>query len=53
MQKPVLLEAKFVSLANTAFHRISDEARKTYGLPLQEHVLPLWNQWLHSMAERF
>ena len=53
LQKPALLEAKFVMLANTAFHRISDEVRKTRRLPLQEYVLPLWSQWLHNAAERF
>lgn len=51
--KPALLEASFVTLANTAFHRICDDVRKTHGLPLQEHVVPAWNQWLVRTAERF
>lgn len=52
MHKPELLEAKFVTLANTAFHRISDEVRQGGRLPLQEYVLPLWQQWLHRAAEQ-
>jgi hypothetical protein len=52
LHKPELLEAKFVTLANTAFHLISDEIRESGRLPLQEHVLPLWQQWLYRQAEK-
>lgn len=46
LKRPEILEAAFVTAANIAFHRISDEMREKYGLPLQQHVLPLWKQWL-------
>ncbi len=48
--KPELLEAKFVSLANTVFNRISGEVREEHGLPLSEYVFPLWKQWLLEEA---
>lgn len=50
LQRAELLEAKFVTQANVAFHRISDEMRAVHGLPLQEHVLPVWKQWLSRVV---
>ncbi len=43
---PDILEAKFNTLSNHAFHRISDEVIQEHGLPLSEHVFPLWKKWL-------
>ncbi|MBI2046768.1 type II/IV secretion system ATPase subunit [Candidatus Pacearchaeota archaeon] len=45
---PELLEARFNSLSNNAFHRISDEVGKEIGLPLGERVFPLWQKWLRD-----
>ncbi len=50
LNKPALLEAPFVTRANTAFHRISDEVRRVHGLPLQAQVFPAWSEWLQSAA---
>ena len=43
---PELIEAKFNSLANDAFHRISDEITREVGLPVSERVFPEWKNWL-------
>ncbi len=37
-----ILESKFNTLSNHAFHRISDEIRQEIGLPLGERVFPEW-----------
>ncbi|MDP3992595.1 MAG: type II/IV secretion system ATPase subunit, partial [Nanoarchaeota archaeon] len=42
-----ILEAKFNTDANHAFHRISDEVRKEVGLPVGERVFPAWQKWLN------
>jgi archaeal flagellar protein FlaI len=46
LKKPEIMEAKFNSLSNDAFHRISDEIRKEVGLPVSERVFPEWRNWL-------
>ncbi len=51
LNKPELLEAKFNSLANTIFHKISDEVREEKGLLLSEDVFPRWKKWLYENAE--
>ena len=43
-----LLEDKFNSLANNAFHQISQEVRKEVGLPVSERVFPEWQKWLNA-----
>ena len=43
-----ILEARFNTAANHAFHRISDEVRKEIGLPLGERVFPEWQKWLNK-----
>ena len=43
---PDILESDFNKLSNHAFHRISDEVIQEHGLPLSEHVFPLWKKWL-------
>jgi len=48
--KPVLMEAKFNSICNSAFHRISDEIRQEIGIPLGERVFPEWKKWLNDNA---
>lgn len=45
-----ILEAKFVTKSNNAFHIISDQVSKEHGLPLSEHVFPVWKQWLAKEA---
>ena len=44
-----LMEAKWNSLANEAFHRISDEVTKETGLPKSESVFPRWKRWWLEM----
>lgn len=51
--KPVLMEAKFNSMCNSAFHRISDEMRQEIGIPLGGRVFPEWKKWLHDNAVKF
>ena len=52
LNRPELLEAEFNTLSNQAFHRISDEVRQKHGLPMSEHVFPLWKQWVHQRINR-
>ena len=53
MNKPEIMEAKFNSLSNSAFHRISDEVRKEVGIPIGDRVFPEWRKWLISNAKKF
>jgi len=50
---PLLLEARFNSLCNSAFHRLSEEVRKEQGVPSSEKVFPLFKDWLYEAAEKF
>ncbi|RLG10194.1 hypothetical protein DRN73_08485 [Candidatus Pacearchaeota archaeon] len=43
-----LLEAKFNTLSNHAFHMISNEITQEIGLPLSERVFPEWQKWLNE-----
>ncbi|MEK6919186.1 MAG: type II/IV secretion system ATPase subunit [Nanoarchaeota archaeon] len=43
---PELLEAKFNSLSNSAFYKISEKVTKQEGLPKSEIVFPQWEEWL-------
>jgi len=43
-----ILEAKFNTLSNHMFHKISDEIRQEVGLPLSEKVFPEWQKWLNE-----
>ncbi len=52
LKLPLLLEAKFNSLSNNAFHEISDEVREEIGLPLSERVFPLWQEWLRKEIKK-
>jgi len=45
---PDILEAEFNTLANHMFHKISDEVRQEFGLPLSEKVFPEWQSWLNK-----
>jgi len=45
---PDILEAKFNTLANHMFHKISDEVRQESGLPLSEKVFSEWQSWLNK-----
>ncbi len=47
-----ILEAKFNTLSNHAFHRISDEVIQEIGLPLGEKVFPLWQKWLNQEIKK-
>jgi len=47
-RKKELLEAKFNTLSNHHFHKISDEVINEIGLPLSERVFPLWQKWLNK-----
>ncbi len=47
-----ILEAKFNTLANHMFHKISDEVRQEFGLPLSEKVFPEWQKWLNQEIKK-
>jgi len=47
-----ILESKFNTLSNHAFHRISDEIRQEIGLPLGERVFPEWQKWLNQEIKK-
>ncbi len=47
-----ILEAKFNTEVNHAFHRISDEIREEIGLPLGERVFPAWQRWLQQEIKK-
>ncbi|MEJ2268055.1 MAG: ATPase, T2SS/T4P/T4SS family, partial [Nanoarchaeota archaeon] len=47
-----ILEAGFNSLANHAFHRISDDVIKEIGLPLSKRVFPEWQKWLNEEVKK-
>ncbi len=53
LNKPQLMEAEFNALANNAFHRISEDIRTEFALPLSDKVLPKFLEWLNEEAERF
>ena len=53
LNKPDLLEAKFNTIANSVFHRISDETTRDKGLPLSEIVFPKWKEWLYKEAKNY
>ena len=48
-----ILEAKFNTLSNHAFHRISDEVIQEIGLPLGERVFPEWQKWMNKEVKKF
>jgi type IV secretory pathway ATPase VirB11/archaellum biosynthesis ATPase len=47
-----VLESKFNTLSNHAFHRISDEVIQEVGLPVSERVFPLWQEWLNKEIKK-
>jgi type IV secretory pathway ATPase VirB11/archaellum biosynthesis ATPase len=51
--KPGLMEAGFNALANSAFHRVSDDIRQEIGIPLGDRVFPEWKKWLTAAALKF
>ncbi len=48
-----ILEAKFNTLANHVFHRVSEEVIQEIGLPLGERVFPEWQKWLNEEVKKF
>ncbi|MCR4327348.1 MAG: type II/IV secretion system ATPase subunit [Nanoarchaeota archaeon] len=51
--KKDILEARFNTLANHHFHKVSDEIMKEIGLPLGERVFPEWQKWLNKEVKTF
>jgi type IV secretory pathway ATPase VirB11/archaellum biosynthesis ATPase len=47
-----ILEAKFNTLSNHAFHEISKEVIEEIGLPLSENVFPKWQKWLNEEIKK-
>ena len=48
---PELLESKFNTLSNNAFHKISAKVREEVGLPVSERVFPEWQKWLNQQIK--
>ena len=53
LKKPGLLEAEFHTLANGAFHRVSDEVREEVGLPEGDRVFEGWKDWVVKAGRKF
>lgn len=51
INKPILMEAQFNALANGAFHRISDEARREKGSADSDVVFSRWKDWFNKTLE--
>jgi len=51
--KEELLEARFVSLANSYFHKISDEVTQEVGIPQSEKVFPKWVKKMDEEIKKF
>lgn len=47
-----ILESKFNTLSNNAFHRISDEVGQEVGLPRSDIVFPRWKKWLEDELKK-
>jgi type IV secretory pathway ATPase VirB11/archaellum biosynthesis ATPase len=47
-----ILEAPFNSLANHAFHEISEKVIAEIGLPMSDRVFPEWQKWLNKEIKR-
>ncbi len=52
LKMPELMEAKFNSLSNDVFHRISDDITREVGLPVSERVFPEWKKWLGEKVKK-
>jgi len=52
LKLPILLEAKYNSLSNNAFHEISDKIREEIGLPEGDRVFPEWQKWLKKEIKK-
>jgi len=52
LNKPEILEAKFNSLSNGVFNRISEDVRVEKGLPVGEIVFERWKEWLYKEIEK-
>ena len=50
--RPELLEAEFTVKSNNAFHQISEEVSKEFGLPLSERVFPKWKAWMEREVNK-
>jgi flagellar protein FlaI len=46
LNRPDILEARFNTLSNHEFHRISEEVIAEKGLPYSEDVFPRWKKWM-------
>ncbi|MBU0466642.1 MAG: Flp pilus assembly complex ATPase component TadA [Nanoarchaeota archaeon] len=53
LNKPELMEAPFNTIANGAFHRISDQVRQDLGIPKSDEVFSKWKEWLYKEGEKF
>lgn len=51
-KKPEILEAEFTVKSNNAFHQISEEISKEFGLPFSEKVFSKWKMWMEREAEK-
>ncbi len=52
MNLPSLMESKFNSLSNDAFHNISERITREVGLPISDRVFPEWRSWLMNEARK-
>ena len=53
LNRPELLEARFVYLANTVFYEVSDEVSQEFGIPLSDKVFPEWKDRIRKLLRKF
>lgn len=53
LDKKKLMEGKFNSICNAAFHRISEEVREDEGKLDSEIIFDKWKEWVYKTAEKF
>ncbi|MFH1803231.1 MAG: type II/IV secretion system ATPase subunit [archaeon] len=52
LSRPEIMEGPFNSLANGAFHRISDEVRQDSGKPNSEEVFQKFKEWMYKTVDK-
>lgn len=52
LKRPEIMEAKFNTLSNHAFHALSEKFREEEGSIKSERVFPAWKQWFYETIEK-
>jgi hypothetical protein len=52
-KNPKILESEFNAVSNNAFHLISQDVIREFGLPKSEEVFPRWKEWALQEVKNF